>query len=471
MSTEKTKELGLWQALLILFVPIFIILYGIIIKHILPPAVPLYLATAAAAALAYFMGVPWNTLQKGMFDALNRSQIALHILILVGAMIGIWIQCGTIGMVIYWGLKIISAKWFLITTFISTSIASIMTGTSFGCIGTVGVAFYGIGTALGYSDGVILGAIVSGAMLGDKMSPVSDTTNIAASNCETNLFDHIQSMMFTTLPAAVAACICFSLVPSPETADNTIITEVNNIINALEKHNNLSVLTLLPPLVLFGLAWKRFPVIPTLVLSIFAGVAVAMLDGASVDSLIATATKGYVSDTGLKSVDNLLSRGGMLSILSTILLFIPSLSFGGILEVSGVFSTIISYILKWATTLPRLIFSTLSIAFCILLGTGNMMVASIITGRAFADTYKAKNIHAKVLSRTCEDSATVLSMLIPWSVPAFFVMGVLNVSAWEYMGFAFFNIFCPVFAIINSITKFGIWDLNNNPLWKKSKTA
>lgn len=463
------KKLNLWQALTLFFVPIAIILYGIIIKHIAPPAVPLFLAVFTAALLAKLMGIPWNVLQKGMFDALSRSQIALHIIILVGAMIGIWLHCGTIGMVLYWGLKIISAEWFLVTSFISTAIAAIMTGTSFGCIGTVGVAFYGIGTALGYSDGMILGPIISGAMLGDKMSPVSDTTNIAASNCETDLFDHIGSMMYTTVPASIVACILFAVIAHPIQSGSEAFTEVNTILATLEQHSNLSVITLLPPVVLFTLAWKRFPVIPTLVLSILAGVLVALIDGESADSLIKTATSGYVSDTGVKSVDSLLSRGGMLSVLPTLLLFIPSLSFGGILEASGVFATLISHILKWTQNLVMLIFSTLFMAFCILIGTGNMMVASIITGRAFADTYKKRNIHAKVLSRTCEDSATVLSMLIPWSVPAFFVMGVLGVSAWDYMYYSYFNIFCPIFAIINGATKFGIWDLSGKPLWKKSK--
>lgn len=463
--SETVRKPALWQAAVMILIPVGIILYGTVVMRIMPPVVPLLLAVVAAASCALLMGVPWETLQRGMFDALTRSQIAVYILILVGALIAVWIQCGTIGMVIYWGLKLISAKWFFLAAFIVAAIASTITGTSFGCIGTVGVAFYGIGTALGYPAGMILGPIVGGAMLGDKMSPVSDSTNIAASNCETDIFEHIGSMMYTTFPAALVACICYAFMGSPlEGAGDVVDAQVRTIIQTLEQHSNLSLLTLLPPLTLFTLAWRRFPVVPTLVLSILAGVLVALLNGASVDSLIKTATSGFVSDTGVKSVDALLSRGGMLSVLPTLLLFVASLSFGGILEISGVFGTIIDVILKWATTLTRLIGSTLFVAFCILLGTGNMMLASIMTGRAFAGTYRERGIHSKVLSRTCEDSATVLSIMIPWSVPAFFVMGVLGVSAWEFIPYCYFNILCPVFALIYARTGFGIWDLEGNPL-------
>lgn len=465
MSESITRP-KLWQAILMIAVPVGIILYGTVVKQIMPPIVPLLMAVTAAALIALLSGVTWATIEKGMFSALSRSQIAVYILILVGALIGVWIHCGTIGMIVYWGLRLISAEWFLVAAFLVCTVASVVTGTSFGCLGTVGVALYGIGTALNYPPGLILGPIVGGAMLGDKMSPVSDSTNIAACNCETDLFAHIGSMMWTTLPAAVIACVIYACLGSSAGSTGESVTEGQTglILETLKQHCNLSPLTLLPPVTLFLLARRKVPVIPTLMLSIFAGVAVALLDGANVDALIATATRGYVSQTGVPAVDNLLSRGGMISVLPTLLLFIASLSYGGILEASGVFAVLIERILRHALTLTRLVFATLAVAFCILLGTGNMMLASIMTGRAFADAYRQRDIHPKVLSRTCEDSATVLSILVPWSVPAFFVMGVLGVSAWEYAPYCYFNLLCPVFSLFYARTGFGIWRRDGAPL-------
>ena len=469
MMQEEMKP-KLWQALLMVVIPVAIILYGTVVKHIMPPVVPLIMAVVSAACIALLSGVKWQTIEDGMFMALSRSQIAVHILILVGALIGIWIHCGTISMIVYYGLKLISVEYFLVTAFIVCSIASVVTGTSFGCLGTVGVALFGIGTAFDYSPAMILGPIIGGAMLGDKMSPVSDSTNIAACNCETDIFSHIGSMMYTTLPAAIIACIIYTFMGNSIDGNVDVLSgEVGVILSTIESHCNLSWVTLIPPVVLFTLAYRKVPVIPTLALSIFAGVIVALLDGASLDALIKTATSGYVSQTGVKEVDSLLSRGGMLSVLPTLLLFIASLSYGGILEASGVFSVIIEKILRHVSTLAGLVFSTLSVSFFVLLGTGNMMLASIMTGRAFANAYKERDIHQRVLSRSCEDSATVLSILIPWSVPAFFVMGILGVSAWDYTPYCYFNILCPVFSMFYAYTGFGVWRRNGTPYRKSIK--
>ena len=430
METKGNKP-SLGWAILSLVLPVAMILYGTLVVGVRPPVLPLIGAVALAGLMGLKTGYRWEELQEGMFEALGRIQIAIAILALVGMIIAAWLASGTIPAIIYWGLKLIAPEHFLLSAMVLCSVASIATGTSFGTMGTIGVALLGVGQALGYPPAMTVGAIVSGAYIGDKMSPVSDSTNITASVCEVPLFDHILSMLWTTVPAFVAAGIVYTVLGFSFAQEQTASLEsLNAILSGLEGHFSLDFVAFIPPILMIALAYKRFPVLPVMVACLLSAVAIAVYEGVAFNDLAKMMTSGYVSKTGIKQLDPLLSRGGLLSIMPTVLLLC----------------------------------SGLAAAYIINLGTGSQMLAVIVPGRAFLDSFKKADISPLVLSRTCEDAGTIGCPLVPWSVHAFYIAGVLGVSAFDFAPYAFLNWFVPIFSILCALTGFGIWRLNGTPV-------
>lgn len=247
METKGNKP-SLGWAILSLVLPVAMILYGTLVVGVRPPVLPLIGAVALAGLMGLKTGYRWEELQEGMFEALGRIQIAIAILALVGMIIAAWLASGTIPAIIYWGLKLIAPEHFLLSAMVLCSVASIATGTSFGTMGTIGVALLGVGQALGYPPAMTVGAIVSGAYIGDKMSPVSDSTNITASVCEVPLFDHILSMLWTTVPAFVAAGIVYTVLGFSFAQEQTASLEsLNAILSGLEGHFSLDFVAFHPP--------------------------------------------------------------------------------------------------------------------------------------------------------------------------------------------------------------------------------
>ncbi len=455
--TEAARKPSTLYALVSFLVPVSIILYGTAILKV-GAILPLVVATIIACLFAAKLGYTWEEMQKGMFDSISRVMIAILILIVVGMLIGVWILCGTIPTIIYWGLTLISPTSFLMTTFLLCVVASTATGTSFGTMGTVGVALLGVGQALGYPLPMVVGAIVSGAYFGDKMSPVSDSTNITASVCEVELFPHIASMMWTTIPAAVVSALIYLFLGMHQGASGSAAGNIPLILKTLEGQFNLTLLTLLPPVVLMFFAYRRMPAVPLLILCVGVGILTAVVfQGSDIKSIAQSLMGGYASKSGVKQIDALLSRGGISSIMGTLVLLISGVAFGGVLEKMRTLETLIDATLRWAHNTGRLILSVIISCYIILVGTGSQMVAVIIPGRAFAQAFKDRNIHLRVLSRTCEDGGTIGCPLIPWSVHAFYIMGVLGVSAYEYAPYALLNWIVPLFSIIYGYTGFAVW--------------
>ncbi len=324
-------------------------------------------------------------------------------------------------------------------------------------LGTVGVALLGVGNALGYAPAVTVGAIVSGAYFGDKMSPVSDSTNIAATVCEVPLFEHIVSMLWTTVPAFIVSIVFFVFLgTSHATFDAEYMAKINQILTALEANFNLSVLVFIPPLLMFVLAYKKLPVLPVMAVCLVSALLIALAEGATIASLAKQLTFGYKAATNSPELNKLLSRGGLMSIMVTILLLSCGMAFGGILEKARVLEVLLDAILKGAYSAVRLVSATLFAAYVILLGTGSQILAVVVPGRAFADSYKQADISLRVLSRTCEDSGTLGCPLVPWSVHAFYILGVLGVSAVDFFPYAILNWIVPLFSIICAVTGLGI---------------
>lgn len=462
--SDSARKPSTAYALLSFLLPVAIILYGTAILKV-GAILPLVVATIIACLFAVKLGYSWDEMQQGMFDSISRVLVAILILIVVGMLIGVWILCGTIPTIIYWGLKLISPTTFLMTAFLLCVVASTATGTSFGTMGTVGVALTGVGQALGYPLPMVVGAIVAGAYFGDKMSPVSDSTNITASVCEVELFPHIASMMWTTIPAAVVSALIYLFLGLQQGASGADAGNIPLILKTLEGQFNLSLLTLLPPLVLMFFAYRRMPAVPLLILCVAVGILTAIvLQGSGIKSIAQSLMGGYASKSGVKQIDALLSRGGISSIMGTLVLLISGVAFGGVLEKMRTLETLIDATLRWAHNTGRLILSVIVSCYIILVGTGSQMVAVIIPGRAFAQAFKDRNIHLRVLSRTCEDGGTIGCPLIPWSVHAFYIMGVLGVSAYDYAPYALLNWIVPLFSIAYGYTGFAIWKSDGTSL-------
>lgn len=464
MESQERKPSLLW-AICTLFVPVGVILYGTLVVGVRPPVLPLLAAVALAGLMCLRIGYRWSELQEGMFEALGRIQIAIAILALVGMIIAAWLASGTIPAIIYWGLKLIAPQHFLLSALVLCAVASIATGTSFGTMGTIGVALLGVGQALGYPPAMTVGAIVSGAYIGDKMSPVSDSTNITASVCEVPLFDHIVSMLWTTLPAFLAAAVVYTIMGSLFAQEQTAsIDSLNAILGGLEAHFNMSFIAFIPPFLMIFLAYRRYPVLPVMVICLLSAVLIACFNGVAFNSLAKMLTSGYVSTTGVTQLDPLLSRGGLMSIMPTVLLLCSGMAFGGILERARVLEVLLERMLRGARSAVRLVVSVLAASYIINIGTGSQMLAVIVPGRAFLASFKSADISPLVLSRTCEDAGTIGCPLIPWSVHAFYISGVLGVSAFDFAPYAFLNWFVPVFSILCALTGFGIWRSDGSPI-------
>lgn len=473
MKGEDKKPSLAW-ALLTLFVPVAVILYGTVFLEVRPSVLPLLAAVAVAGIMCMPIGYSWEELQEGMFAALSRVQIAIAILFMVGMLIGTWIASGTIPAIIYYGLKLINPKFFLTSALVLCAVTSLATGTSFGTMGTLGVALLGIGGALGYPPEMTVGAVVSGAYLGDKMSPISDSTNIAASVCEVPLFPHIYSLMWTTLPSFIVAGIAYAFIGTAHIEGQVFELEsLNAILNGLENGFSLSFWAFIPPVLMIALAYRRFPVLPIMLLCILVALAIAWFEGTKVADMAGIIANGYKSDTGIKQLDSLLSRGGLMSIMSTVLLLYAGVAFGGMLERARVFEVVLGAMLKGAKSVFRLVFSVLLASYIIVFGTGSQILSVVVPGRAFLDTFRKAGVDPRVLSRTCEDAGTIGCPLVPWSIHALYITGILGVSAYDYGPYTILCWIVPVFSIFCAVSGFGIWRTDGTPMraWRKRQAA
>ncbi|MQA83033.1 MAG: Na+/H+ antiporter NhaC [Streptosporangiales bacterium] len=443
-------------ALFTVFTSLAVVLVGGIVLDV-GFLVPLLVAATVASIFGLAMGFRWSEIQEGILRTVSQGLVAVMILLLVGILIGVWILGETVPLMLAWGLELLSPTTFLVGAFTLCALFSLATGTSFGTIGSAGLALLGVGQAMDYPLGLTVGAIVGGAYLGDKASPVSDTTNTAAAITGVDLFRHISSLLYVTVPAAVVTLVIYGFMgaahrggPAPE--------QVGVVQDVLEQNFTLSPLSLLPPAILIALAVRRVPAIPTLAISILVGALVALpVRGAGGTEILQVATAGYTSETGNELVDNLLSRGGIESMLETIGLLICALTLGGVLERTGTLRVIIGAVTRRVRRTGTLIISVLVSCYVMLAGTGNTFVSIIVPGRAFLPSFAAHGIQARVLSRTLEDGGTVASPLIPWSLAAFFIAGILEVPATTYAPYVFFGLLCPLFSILFGFTGFAIF--------------
>lgn len=425
--------------------------------------IALLLAAALAGVIAIFLGFKWENVMKKVVSTIGTAMPSILILLLIGSLAGTWMISGVVPAMIYYGLDIISPRLFLVTAVIVSSIVSVATGSSWSTIATIGVALLGIGHAIGISEAVVAGAIISGAYFGDKMSPLSDTTNLAPAMAGTDLFTHIRYMTFTTVPSMVITLIIFLAIGfSYDFSSATVNVESVKI--AIDGTFNTNPLLFLVPVLLLTIIILKVPPLPALLAGTLLGGIFAVIFQPDIITQIAGISDNYLKasyiammqsmfgDVSLTTpdaaVNDLLSTSGMRGMLDTVWLIISAMIFGGVMESAGFLKRITQPIVKYAKSTGSLVAST--VGTCIFFNTtaSDQYIALVVPGRMYRKTYEEKGLKPEVLSRTLEDSGTMTSVLIPWNTCGATQSRVLGVDTWAYAPYAFFNIISPLMSIL-----------------------
>ncbi len=423
------------------------------------------LALLFAAATASFVGIKyvssWKTILNGESKSISSTTPSLIILLLIGALAGTWLLSGIVPAMIYYGLQILNPKIFLFATAVITAIVSLATGSSWSTIATIGIALLGIGQALGLPVGITGGAIISGAYFGDKMSPLSDTTNLAPAMAGTDLFTHIRYMMYTTIPSFTITLIIFLVIGFSYTASEA--QDINVLLSAISNSFNISVWLFLVPVLVIVLIIKKTPAIPALLAgTILGGIFAVIFQPEVVMSITNAETLNFSSAymavinamggditiiTDNEMINNLLSTSGMAGMLNTIWLIICAMVFSGAMEAAGLLRRVAEPIIQYAESTGSLIATTVGTCVFFNITASDQYLSIVVPGRMFTDTYKEKGLAPENLSRTLEDSGTVTSVLVPWNTCGATQSAVLGVATFAYLPFCFFNLISPLMTI------------------------
>ncbi|MCM3073034.1 Na+/H+ antiporter NhaC [Staphylococcus equorum] len=463
------KELGLTSALITLIIMITSMLLTVAVLE-KEPHIPLMIGTAVAIIITMLHGYAFSEVEEMMYKGIRHALPAIVIIILVGLVIGSWIGSGVVATMIYYGLQLIDPRYFLVVVIVLCGIVALVIGSSWSTMATVGVASMGIGLSMGISPGMVAGAVICGSYFGDKMSPLSDTTNLASGLSGVNLFEHIQHMFFTTIPALVISLVAFFFIGIRFGDKNFDTKNIDEILTTMQDSFVITPWLLIVPLAVIALVVVKVPAIPAICVGIILGFfAQLFIQGDSiVDGLTALQT-GYTIESGNELVDELFNRGGLESMFYTISLTLVAMTFGGVLEYSGMLTALISVILKFAKSTGSLIASV--IVSCI--GTNftcsEQYISIIVPSRMYAGAFKKKNLHAKNLSRALEDGGTLTSVFVPWNTCGVFIASTLGVSVIEYAPYAILNYTVPVISIIFGYIGFKIIGLSKEEIEQNRK--
>ncbi|MCM1990859.1 Na+/H+ antiporter NhaC [Oceanirhabdus seepicola] len=431
------------------------------------PHMALIAGAIFASIIGLIAGYTWKEIEEGIIDTIKLAMQACLILMIIGAIIGTWILAGVVPTMIFYGLKIITPSIFLVATCLICAVVSIATGSSWTTAGTVGIALIGVGTGLGIPLGMTAGAIISGAYFGDKMSPLSDTTNLAPAMAGTDLFTHIKHMIWTTGPALLISLVIYAILGIKFAGKQIDAVQVNELLNGLQANFNINLLLFIPPILVIAIVVMKVPAIPGLIGGVILGGLFAWLfQGAGMSEIIGAAHYGYASSTGIEALDNLLTRGGLDSMLWTVSLIICAMCFGGVMEKTKQLETIAMSLMKFAKSTGSIILTTVITCIVTNLLTGDQYLSIVLPGRMYKDVYIEKGLDPRNLSRTLEDSGTVTSPFIPWNTCGATMTKFLGVGPWGPDGFAiyaFLNILCPIIAVFYGFTGIGIKKLEKAP--------
>ena len=457
MKKERTaRQPKVWEALLALVCVIAVVVAAIRAK--VGIQMGLAMGGCIAIVFALLMGNKWSDIQDTIKRVVGDSATTLLILLSVGMMVGIWIIGGTVPTLLYYGLKICSPNIIVPLTFVLCAITSLFTGSSFGSIATMGLALFGVGTSMGISAPLMAGAVCSGAFFGDKLSPLSDTTNVAADMSGTPLYDHIGSMMYTTVPATVICLVLYAVLGVRNASANADLSNIELMLDTLGSSFNISVIALIPALLVLVTSALKVPAVPAMLgCTAVSGVFACLLQKVSLSAMLGAAMNGFSSDTGVTMVDKILSRGGMTSMYSTVAIIILSATMGAVLEKSGVIDSLVNNVLLKAVHKPcGLILSTMVYCYSLLLISGHQVMPIILGGRTFRPAYDRMGIQSKVLSRTLEDTCTIGAPLVPWGTSCAYMFSVLGIGI-AYIPYSFLCYIVPLFSILYACTGWFVW--------------
>lgn len=437
-----------WEAMISLFslivgISISIVIYG------LDPQIPMLLGVMVASIVALRCGFDWHTIQNGMVRGITNALPATIILIIVGILIGVWILAGVVPTLIYYGLIILSPAIFLPATLIICALTSLATGTSWGTTGTIGVALMGVGAGLGFPLPLVAGAVLSGAYFGDKMSPLSDTTNMAPALAGTDLFTHIKHMSYTSGVAFGLTLIIEIVIGFQYGGGEGDLQRITTMLMLLDENFTINVVMILPPLVVMVVSYRKMPAIPGITLGVVAGVILAIgLQGADYQSIANSAFSGYEAATGNADVDSLISRGGMNSMMYTISLVIVAMMFGGVMERTNQLKAIADKVLAMANSTGSLVLSTVLTCIGANMVLCDQYMAIVMGARTYAQAYRDRGLAPENLSRAVEDSGTVTANLVPWNSGGAYQAATLGVATIAYAPFAFFCWLSPIVTLV-----------------------
>lgn len=447
-NQEDNSTPPIWLSL----IPVIIIAVSLAFSVFIYEAEPhfsMLLGSAAAGICAYAWGYKWKDIKEGFKKSISRTAPSLLILLIIGMLISVWIASGIVPALMYLGFYVFVAEWFLPLILFFCCIMALVTGSSWSTIGTIGVAALGVSEGLGVPLHITAGAVVSGSFFGDKLSPMSDTTNLTPSVLGVNLYEHIRHMLYTTLPALLVTAVIFTVIGFLINGDNGNGGDVSLYIEGIEDNFRLSPWLIIPPLVVITLIINRVPALPSLLAGVLlGGAAFILLQGGTVGELLNTIHSGYVLDSPNEEINELFSRGGMESMYNVVALALVALVFGGIMNRTGMLHSIVLSITPLITSVGNLTLTVLSASLFINIFGANQYLSVILPGQMFEECYRDKKLKLKNLTRTLEAGGTLTSPLIPWNSSAVFVHSALGVPVLAYAPYAFLCWITFIFAAI-----------------------
>lgn len=460
----------LFEAVLPIIIMLLFLSIGFGILKLRPEPL-LILSSVFAALITLKLGYSWQEMMDGIQEKISLAMPSILILISIGILIGTWMIAGTIPMLIYYGVQMINPKYILVISFVVAAIIAVVTGTSWGAVGTVGVALIGIATGLEANISATAGAIVAGAFFGDKLSPLSDTTILAPIAAGSELYDHIKHMLWTTIPATILSLIVYFIVGLNVESKTIESPLAQNMVIELEQMFNWNILLLIPPIIILYGTIRRYPTLPVIIISsITAGIIAMIFQKSTIQDVFLSTVSGFNVDmvTKIQVTENdimpevlrLVNQGGMEAMTSVVLIAFAAFVFAGIITTSGSLEVIIEALLKVVKRTGDLILATVLSCMTMALVTGNSYLSIIVPGEMYKDTYKMKKLAPKNLSRTLEDSGTVIVPLIPWSSAGVFMAATLGVPTLSYAPWAILCYTGFIFAIILGYTGIGITQLD-----------
>lgn len=456
------KQINIWWALLPLFVMIVAMLLTVVVFE-QAPHIPLVLGTVIASLVTWKHGYKWNEIEEMMYKGIKLALPAVVIIMLVGLTIGAWIGGGIVATMIYYGLKIISPSVFLITIIVICAIVSLAIGSSWATMGTIGVAGMGIGLGMGIPSPMVAGAVISGAYFGDKMSPLSDTTNLASGLTNTDLFEHIKHMFYTTIPALVITLAVFGYLGKDFGGNGIDSSDITQTLADIQNSFVISPLLLLVPLLVIVLVALKVPAIPALVIGIILGsICEVAVQGDTIGYAIGVLQSGYTIESSNAFIVELFNRGGLDSMMYTVSMTIVAMTFGGVLEHSGMLKAMMDQLMKLVKSTGSLIGSTIGSCFLTNATCSEQYISIVVPSRMFAKVYTDKGLHSKNLSRSLEDGGTLSSVFFPWNTCGVFIYGTLGVHAFAYAPYAILNFTVPIISLILAYTGFSIVKLTKD---------